>query len=225
MLARIKRNQSGMTITELVITISLIGILSIGLLTSIAYYYISVRRNQLYVNMTVDSQSLLRATVEELRYGSGVRATNTIDDPNGPAGGWNTSNDSFVIIIAQPAQDSARDYIINPLTGAPYNNELVYFKEGSTLFKRTLAHPDATDNNERTTCPKALESPSCSADSMLTDNLDDMIFTLYDQDSVVTTDPLLARSVNIYLALRRITHGNELALDNNIRVTLRNRYQ
>lgn len=174
--------------------------------------------------MSADAQNLLRATVEQLRYGAGVRQSNTVSDPNAPVGGWNTSNASFVIIIAVPAIDSDRNYIIDSATGSPYNNELVYFKDGTTLYRRTLAHPDAVGNTLKTSCPEALSSPSCPADNKLVENLDSMVFTLYDQDDATTTDPLLARSVKIDLGLEKKSFGNPLTLDNSIRVTLRNQF-
>jgi prepilin-type N-terminal cleavage/methylation domain-containing protein len=216
-------NERGFTLTELVISISLIGIISVSLLAVITNYFATMTRNNTLIEMTVESQNLLRATVEQIRYGAGVRQTNTITDTNAPSG-WNTSNSAFVIIIAVPATDANKDYIIDPATGSPYNNELVYFKQDSVLYRRALAHPDASGNTLKTSCPAASASPSCPADIVLIDNLSNMVFTLYDQDNNATTDPLLARSVNINLALYKDTFGEPLTLDINTRTTLRNQF-
>lgn len=217
-------NTKGFTIPELVISITLIGVISVSLLAIFVNYFTIITRNNMVIDMTVDSQNLLRSTVEELRYGAGVRQANTIADPNGPPGGWNTSNANFVIIIAVPAIDNNRNYIIDSDTGSPYNNELVYFKEGTTLYKRTLAHPDATGNTLQTSCPSASAGPSCPADKKLIEHVESMVFTLYDQDDATTADPLLARSVKIDLSMERDTFGEPLTLDNSIRVTLRNTF-
>ena len=214
----------GFTIVELLIAISLIGLISVSILGVFTNYLAIITRNNVLVDMTADSQNLLRSTVEELRYGAGVRVTNAVSDPNNLAG-WNTSNASFVIIIAVPAVDASNEYIIDSDTGAPYNNELVYFKTGTTLYKRTLAHPDAIDNRATTSCPAAAVSPTCPADRKLISNVKSFVFTLYNQDDGTTTDPLLARSVKIDLALERDTFGAPLAFDNSIRVTLRNKFQ
>lgn len=228
-MGNIKYKQSGYTIPELTVSIVIMGILITSLLAFITYYFSNVTRNNAFVEMSTDSQNLLRATVEQLRYGAGVRQTNTIDDPS-VAGTppdspeWNTSNSNFVIIIAVPAIDSDRNYIIDSSTGSPYNNELVYFKSETTLYRRSLAHPDAAGNTLRTSCPAGLVSPTCPADNRLVENLDDMVFTLYDQDNNLTADPLLARSVKIDLALEKETFGQPLTLDNSIRVTLRNTF-
>jgi prepilin-type N-terminal cleavage/methylation domain-containing protein len=219
------RLSSGFTIPELLISISLIGIISVSLVAVILNYFVIITRNNISTDMTVDSQNLLRATVEELRYGAGVRQTNTLTDLNGPAGGWNTSNASFVIIIAVPAKDTGDNYIIDFSTGAPYNNELVYFKQGKNLYKRILAHPSAAGNTQKTSCPAAVANASCPEDRKLNDATKDMVFTLYDQDDVVTTNPLLARSIKINLQLERDTFGQPLVLNNSIRTTLRNRFE
>jgi hypothetical protein len=129
-----------------------------------------------------------------------------------------------VIVIAFPAVDTDRNYIIDTATGEPYNNEFVYFKSGTTLYKRILADPAATGNSLRTTCPASLASSSCPADKVLLDTLDDMVFTLYDQDDIVTADPLLARSVKIDLFLEKDTFGDPLTLDYSIQTTLRNTF-
>jgi prepilin-type N-terminal cleavage/methylation domain-containing protein len=217
-------NERGFTLPELVVSISLIGIISVSLLAIITNYFVTITRNNILIDMTVDSQNLLRSAVEELRYGAGVRESNTISDPNEPVGGWDTSNANFVIIIAVPAVDANVYYIIDSDTGSPYNNELVYSKQGTTLYKRTLANPAAGGNKLTTSCPEASATPSCPADKKLHQHVDDMVFTLYDQDNATTTDPLLARSVKIDLSMVRDTFGNPLTVDNNIRVTLRNTF-
>lgn len=215
----------GFTITELTVVISLIGILTVSMLAVFTNYFAVITRNNILVDMTNDSQNLLRATVEELRYGAGVRQTNAVPDPNGPSGGWNTSNTNFVIIIPIPAMNASKNYIIDPDTGDPYSNELVYFKQGTTLYKRMLANTSAAGNTTKTTCPASIASASCPADRQLTQNVKDMNFILYDQDDGLTTNTALARSVKIDLLLERDTFGEPLVFNNSIRVTLRNNFQ
>lgn len=199
------------------------GMILVSMLAIVTNYLVLITRNNTIIDMTTSSQNMLRSAVEELRYGAGVRQTNTIADANEPAG-WNTSNTDFIIIIAIPALDSDRNYIIDESTGYPYNNELVYFKQGNTLYKRTLANPNATGNTLKTSCPAASASTNCPADRELVDNLVNMVFTLYDQDNALTTDPLLARSVKIDLTMTKDTFGEPLTLNNSIRVTLRNQF-
>ncbi len=220
-----KKLEAGFTIPELAISITVVGIIMVGLLSAVTYYFANMTRNNNFIEMTVNSQNFLRTTVEELRYGAGVRQSNTITDSNAPVDGWDTSNDDFVIVIAVPAVDSDRNYIIDPLTGEPYNNELVYYRQSDNLYRRTLAHPDAGGNILTTSCPESAASSTCPADKELVEYLDDIVFVLYDQDNATTTDPLLARSVEINLTLSRDTFGQPQTLNNTIRTTLRNQFE
>lgn len=214
----------GFTVVELLVVITVTSLLSIVFLDTITNFYSIITRNNASSDLTTTSQNLLRSTVEALRVGDGVRQTNSISDTNAPAGGWSTNNSSFVIIIAAPALDALRNYIINPDTGSPYMNELVYFKSGTLLMQRVLANPSATGNTLKTSCPAALATASCPADKQLAEYLKDMVFTLYDQDDIQTNDPLAGRSIKIDLAMERDLSGTPLTLNNSIRVTLRNRF-
>lgn len=217
--------QSGFTIPELIIVISVFAILSVSLLAISVNFFAVMIRNNTRVDMTVASQGFLRSTEENLRFGAGVRQTNQIADTNAPGGAWNTDDTNFVIIIAVPAVDIDREYIIDSGTGEPYMNELVYYRDGNDLLQRTLAHPSAVGNLLITSCPEASASPSCPADKQLLENLSTITFTFYDQDDSLTTDPLLARSIDISLVVSKDTFGNPLTLDNTVRVTLRNRFE
>lgn len=215
---------SGFTLIELLIVITVTAILSTALLGASLNYYALITRNNASIDMTASSQNLLRTTVESLRFGDGVRQSNTISDPNAPSGGWSTSDTNFVIIIASPALDSSHNYIIDPGTGSPYMNELVYYKSGSSLLERTLANPGATGDTLKTSCPASLATSSCPADKDLADFVTSMTFTLYDQDAALTTDTTQARSIKIDLTMSRQLFGTPISLSNSIRVTLRNRF-
>ncbi len=222
----IKRRLSpdGFTLVELLVVISVLSVIGVAFLGMSANYFVIINRNNLLSEMTVSSQNLLRSTVENLRFGDGVRQTNQITDANSPSGGWNTSNSNFVIIIAVPAIDSSHNYIIDPDTGSPYMNELVYYKNGTTLMERKLANPGATGNSLTTSCPPNLASSSCPSDITLASYVKSMVFTLYDQDAVQTSTAANARSVNIALIMERGVPGKPINLTTNMRVTLRNRF-
>lgn len=193
-------------------------------MTVITDYFVLITRNNASIDMTTSSQNLLRSTVEILRVSNGVRQTNSISDPNAPVGGWNTSNANFVIVISTPALDSGHNYIIDPDTGGPYMDELVYYKSGSSLLRRTLANPGAAGDTRTTSCPASLASPSCPADVDLADYFQSMSFTLYDQNGSTTSDPTLARSIGISLNMQRNMFGSLISMNDSIRVTLRNRF-
>jgi hypothetical protein len=200
------------------------SVIGVVFLSVAAQYFVVIFRNNAITEMAVTSQNLLRTTVENIRFGDGVRQTNQISDPNGPVAGWNTDNANFVIIIAIPALDNNRDYILDPNTGSPYMNELVYYKDEDILKQRILAHPSASGNRLRTTCPASAVTSTCSEDPVLAHYVNDMSFTLYDQNSASTQVAEDARSVQIDLSMQRNAPGDPITYTNDIRVTLRNRF-
>jgi len=221
---RLDRSQAGFTLVELMISVTVMAIIGVVFLGLTANYFVVITRNNELSEMTVNSQNLLRTTVENIRFGDGVRQTNQISDPHAPAGGWNTSNSLFVIVIAVPAVTSGHQYIIDPNTGSPYMNELVYYKSGTNLMERKLANSSAAGNTVITSCPASLASQSCPADTQLATYVSSMTFTMYDQDAVQTSDPTVARSIQINLTMQRNAPGQPLNLDTSTRVTLRNRF-
>lgn len=215
---------AGFTVVELVVGITIGSVLFLAFMVAMTNYFVLITKNNAAIDMAANSQNLLRATVETLRVGDGVRQTNSISDANAPIGGWNTSNTNFVIVVATPTLNSARSYIIDPDTGGPYMNELVYYKSGTSLMERRLANPDAGGNLLVTSCPASSSSSSCPPDKVLADYAQSMTFTLYDQDNSLTTDPTLARLIKIDLSLQRTVFGTAISLNNSIQVTLRNRF-
>lgn len=213
---------AGFTLVELVVVVTVMAIVGSVFLGMVSNYFVVITRNNELSEMTINSQNLLRTTVENIRYGDGVRQTNQITDPNGPSGGWSTSESNFVIILAVPALDSSRNYITDPSTGSPYMNELVYYKSGSTLLERKLANPSATGDTLHTTCPTA--TSTCPADTQLAQYVNTMTFIMYNQDAVLTTDPTQARSIKITLNMQRNAPGNPINLTTATQVTLRNRF-
>jgi type II secretory pathway component PulJ len=216
------KSSRGFTIAELNVTLFVGSLILLVIFAIFTNYFALITRNNVYVEMTADSQNLLRSMVEELRYGAGVRQNNTIYDANAPSGGWNTSNSNFVIIIAVPAKNNTGDYIIDTATSSPYKNEYVYYKNNGVLYKRILANPDAVGNNIKTTCPTGHTTSTCPEDIKLVENINTVTFSLYDQDDEPTNDALLARSVNIHAYLSQSVFGVTVGADNNMRITLRN---
>ncbi len=219
-----RRAIAGFTLIEVVVAVAVMALIGLTFLTVITNFFVTINRNNQLTEMTINSQNLLRSTVENIRFGDGVRQTNTLTDPYAPSGGWNTNNTNFVIILAVPAVDASKNYIIDPNTGIPYMNELVYYKNGTTLMRRTLTDPNAIGNSLVQSCPPANATPSCPADLELAPNVSSMVFTLYDQNGAVTSTASLARSVKINLTMQRNPGTTPLTVSNSIRVTLRNRF-
>lgn len=223
MSASIKRRvQAGFTLPEILVTVTTVGLLVGPVIVGTFFFYSSMIVSGQQTQLAVESQSILHATVEELRVGSGVRDTNMVPDAHAPPEGWTTSNDNLVLIIATPAMDASDEYIINSLTGEAYQNEIIYYATDNTLYKRFLAHPDATGNKRLSTCPAASTTPACPADVVLSENFKTMNFVFYDQDNLETIDLNTARSIKLLISMERRDFGRTITYDNNIRITIRN---
>ncbi len=219
-----KLNQAGVTIVELMVVVGIASVLLLSFMTVSVYMYGDTLRSSLYSQLATESQTILRSVVEELRQSSSIRTSNANPDANAPGGGWTTSNSSLILIISTPALDSSNNFIIDSDTGYPYQNEIVYFASGGTLYKRFLANAAATGNTRKTTCPQASSSSSCPPDIIMSTNFKTLSFIFYDQDDAVTTSIPNARSIKLFIQMQRKTFGKTLQFDNNIRITIRNTY-
>jgi type II secretory pathway pseudopilin PulG len=218
-----KNNKSaGFTITELVLSITVAGILAVILFTATFYYYVNAAQTEASTNLALESQSILTQLTEDMRLADSIASTNTITDSNGPGGGWVTSDPSNIIIIENPAVDSSRNIIYNSSTGSPYRNELVYFVSGTNMYKRTLANSSAVGNTAKTTCPKASASSTCPPDRLFSENVNSITFTFYDASDSTTANAASARSVSLSVNLAKKSFSKNITLSNSTRVTLRN---
>jgi type II secretory pathway pseudopilin PulG len=213
-------NDAGVTIVELLVVIGIASMLLLSFMTVSVYMYGDTIRSSLYAQLATESETVLRSVVEELRQSSAIETSNAIPDANAPGGTWTTSNSNLILIISTPALDSSNNFIINPSTGYPYQNEIVYYASGTKLYKRYLANPSATGNTRKTTCPTA--TVGCPADILMSDNFKTLDFVFYDQDDIVTTTIPSARSIKLLLQMQRKTYGKTLSFDNTIRITMRN---
>ncbi|MGH7196793.1 MAG: PilW family protein [Candidatus Saccharimonadales bacterium] len=214
--------ESGTTLVELLIATAIIGLLIVPTVVVMVYFYGGTVKNSTSAKLAVESQNVLRLMVEELRVSSGVRDTNTIFDANGPSGGWTTSVANLVLIVSTPVMDNNNNYVMNPATGAPYQNETVYFASNGTLYKRYLANASAPGNRFKTSCPEASATATCPPDVVLSNHFKDMTFIFYDQDNIQTSTLAAARSIQMAIQMEQKAYGHTITFDNNIRITLRN---
>jgi len=220
----LKKNlgQPGFSIVELLVVTAISGLLIASAITVMMFFYGDVLRSNIQSRLAVESQNILRAFVEELRVSSGIKDSNSISDPNSPVGGWLTSNENLILIISTPVLDSNNDFVIDPLTGSPYQNEIIYFADGNRLYRRYLGNPSADGNIIKTTCPIAMATSSCPADAIMSENFNTMNFIFYDRDDIQTLVLADAKSIKLHVKMLRRSFGKDIEFENNIRITLRN---
>jgi prepilin-type N-terminal cleavage/methylation domain-containing protein len=214
------KNQSGFTITELLIAIAVSAIASVLMVTAFVYTYGSVVVEQSKAAMVRDSQLFLRRMIDDIRISNQVLLSNSITDTFGPVGGWVTSDPANVLVVTSPASDYNKNFIYDNDTGYPFQHEVIYFSSNTSMYRRLLANPGAIGALQTTTCPIA--TVDCANDIKLIDNLDNLLFQFYDIDNALTTDPTIARSVQITVNLSKKVNGQNITTSNVTRVTLRN---
>jgi type II secretory pathway pseudopilin PulG len=217
-----KLNKLGFTITELVLSLTIASILAVVIFTATFYYYVGASQAETATTLALESQTILTQLTEDIRLADSIASTNTITDPNGPGGGWTTSDPSNILIIESPAITSSRDIIYDNSTGNPYRNEFIYFMSGTTMYKRILANTNATGNTAKRTCPAASAGPTCPRDRLFSNNVSNLTFTFYDASDATTANAALARSVVLNVNMAKKNFGKNITLNNSTRVTLRN---
>lgn len=217
-----KLNKAGFTIVEVIMAVTVAGIMA-GVLLSVTFrYYVNAAQSQVSADLALESQTLLSQIVEDLRLAVGVGATNQLPDSNAPSGGWATSDANNVLIIRSPAVTQNRDIIYDAATGSPYENEFVFFLENNVMYKRIIKNINASGNAATGTCPAALATSTCPDDRIFSENVTNISFTFYDTNDAVTTDPKLSRSVKITLDMSKKSYGKTITLSNTTQVTQRN---
>lgn len=216
-------NQKGFTITELLISIAVGSVVS-SILLFITFNYIGdVTRARMTAELAIESQQLLRSMVEDTRLAASLSSTNQNPDANQPDGGWLTNDPSNIIVIDVPVTDQDKNIIYNEDTSLPYTNEIVYFSNGSDMYRRVITDPNAVGNGLKTSCPPSLATEECPSDKLFTKYLTDLTFTFYDSAGATTADATQARSVQITVRVERKIFGKPVKFANTIKTTLRNR--
>lgn len=213
---------SGFALIELILAISIAAILTVVMMVVMIYFYGDVLKSQATAELAIESQTVLRRIVEDTRLADAIRSTNQINDPNSPVGGWTTSDPSNVLIVATPATDDTQSILYNPDDAYPYENEVVYFGIGNSMYRRTLKNTDAIGNIAITTCPEDTVTASCPSDTTLSEYLTNLTFVFYDINNQTTSDATQARSISITINLQRTVYGNQISFNNTVRTTLRN---
>jgi len=173
-------NTKGFTIVELTIALLVGSMLSLTILAFTFSFYMDSLKAQAETNMLIESQTILRRVADDMRYSSKILVTTTLPDENEPTDGWNTSNDDLILVLSTPAINTSGEFAFNELTGSPYQNELIFYADGTDFHKRVLANPTASSNRTYTTCPEEVSNSTCPPDPLFSENFKDMSFVFHD---------------------------------------------
>lgn len=205
-----QRSSTGFTVVEMMVVLAVMGILVAPILGFLLGNYEDSLRNQVKVQLAANTQSTLSVIAEEVKTSGGALVKNTLTDPRAPSGGWYTNSSTGTLVLRVPALSSGNEVILDGANTA-YHNEIVYYRSGSNLYRRTIRNSAAPGNAALTTCPLASASTSCPADSVLSETVSSFSFVLLKEQGVVSASTNDARSVRLSLAFSKSFSNDTVA--------------
>lgn len=234
-----KLNSKGFTLVEILV-IAPIMIVSIVVALSFLfnqYGQLSKEGGQLSLNS--EAQLITFTMQDDVFFASGFASElyPSLSDPNEPSSGWTHDTDPDTLIIAVPAltsnnRDPDREPVYINTEGcdesvieenAPLIQNVIYFANGTNLYKRTVSAPDGTETcgtaYESPTCPSAQVTADCPEDVLVSDNLSEFTVTYYDFDNTEVTNPEQAQRITVDIELAGKAFGEDIFA--NTSITLR----
>lgn len=219
-----KLHRSGFTIVEVLVAVTVTSILLMVIMNFMADGLVNLAVVQAKRDLLIQSQEALDQISDETRVSANADLNNRWNDENSPGAPGNLlswESNGNTLILATAAQDSSKNIIFADSSNyITEKNNIIYFVQNGTLYKRTLASTVA-NNAAKTTCPASTATSDCPADQDLIDNVTNFSVEYLDgNDNEVT--PTNARSVRMNIALSRLYYGRTITADYTTRMVFRN---
>ncbi len=216
-----KNQQSGFTVTELVITLGIAAVLILLVFNFMVNGLIQYTVNTNRANLLNSARNGLEIITNDIRLSANADEQNRWPDAHTPNGDFGWESDDDTLVLAAVAEDENRSILFaDHAEYISYKNNIVYFVEGDKLYKRTIAAP-IDDNTAVTTCPSSNSSPSCPADRLLLEYIQDFHIQYLDHQDQETV-PTDARSVKITAHLRKTDFDRPVDVTYTTRMVFRN---
>lgn len=220
---KLRRNSQGSSLVELTVTIAILSIVTVVISTFTVITLEQYATTQARANMLNETQLALTVAQNDIRLAASADEQNRWEDANGPVAGddfsWEYSDNTLILAVAVLDQDN--DVIFaDPAQYISEKNNVIYFVDNGTLYKRTLASPVA-GNSSRTTCPEYAMTDGCGRDVALLQNVRTFnVRYLNENDQEV--DPPDARSVELEVEVSKRTFNRDISVDYETRMVFRN---
>lgn len=224
MMTRKKRNQSGMTIVELTITLILVTAIS-SLIIGFSVDKIRQSTQQtIKYELLSGAEKGLNIVANDIRLSARADDANRWEDDNAPLAPSNKlswMSNSTTLVLATAAQDSDKNVIFDDTHNyVSAKNNYIYFLKDGTLYRRLLAAP-VTGNAAVTTCPPEASTSSCPSDKTILNNVTSFSITYYDGSNQAVT-PSSARSISLAVTLSVTRYGQDISATYTTRMVFRN---
>ena len=216
--------ENGFTLVEalisLIVTTAVVLILTNFMIGGVQQSSIALSRD----NMTKETEQSLDLMTNDIRVSANADQNNRWPDANSPGGsgnqfGWQSN--STTLILATAAKDKSGNIIFSdPANYITEKNNIVYFVQNGTLYKRVIANP-VSGNAAVTTCPSSDASSSCPADKELLHNITAFNIT-YMNGQNQSVSPTDARAIQVHVTVTKDVFKQPVSADYTTRMVFRN---
>src|SRR5581483_1667910 len=148
---------------------------------------------------------------------------NRWQDSYAPVAGspYSWQSNSTTLILATAAVSTSGNILWQDANNyIPYKNNVIYFLQNGTLYKRILA-ANVANNSAITSCPAAHATASCPADRVMLQNVSSFSVAYHDGNGSNVT-PSNARSVVLTVALSKTEYNQALTANYTAQMVFRN---
>lgn len=219
-----KLSISGVTLVELLITISLISILSLVLMNFMVEWVKQYAITQTRANLLTTAQDSLDIVTDSIRLSAAADQNNRWQDPHAPSAPSNQlswQSNSTTLVLASAVEDTNGTILFSdPLNYTSHKNNQIFFVNNGVLYRRILAAP-VTGNSQKSTCPSASTTSECPADRKLAENVSAFSVNYLNAENQVVSPPN-ARSIELTLTLRKRQFNQDIESVDKTRMVFRN---
>lgn len=224
-MSKLRKSEQGFTVVEMIVACVIASLLMIGIMTFLVNSLVNNSVREARSDLMREAQLTLDAMTKDIRLSSAAQENNDVEDDNSPdAGstnglGW--ESDSDTLVLASSVEDDDGNIVFEDVTHyLTEKNNLIYFLQDGSIFKRTIANPVA-DNTATTSCPASVADDDCPADRELVKNVTGFTVTYYDAlDNEVL--PANARSIGLSITLEADVYNRTVDATYETRMVFRN---
>lgn len=218
------QSQSGMTVPELVVAITVTALLSTVLLVFMTDNLRTSSKQFARQELLSDARIGLDKVANEIRRSSVTDSSNRWNDTHAPGAPLNplswTSNGTTLVLASSAVHTSGNVMFDDALNYVTLKNNVIFFTRDGILYRRTLAAP-TPGNSAKTTCPAANASASCPADAIVMRNVSEFTVRYINADDAVVA-PSDARAIELKITLSDDVFGEAVSASYTTRMVFRN---